>query len=166
MGVALRASAWPLSRMGPPHQARAGAARTSCARGTTRMTSYWRLTVRSVPHQYAFRPIRLRWYLGKPCPYCGVTMNRDRGWNSRDAPSRDHRIPQSRGGKHNAVNITVCCRMCNEEKGSLDPEEFTAVRAGLASRLDHRWHAERSRAMNPRARRREPDSSPPSDAPP
>lgn len=95
---------------------------------------------------------RLRNHLGEPCPYCGVTMNRDGGWDSRQAPSRDHRIPISRGGSNAPENIGICCRRCNEEKGSLTPEEFVAVRAGIASRLDHRWSAERSVAMNPKAR--------------
>lgn len=81
--------------------------------------------------------------LGKPCPYCGVTMNRDKGWNSPDAPSRDHKIPRSRGGNNLPNNIVICCRSCNEDKGSLDAEEYMAVLTGLACRIDHIWHARR-----------------------
>jgi 5-methylcytosine-specific restriction endonuclease McrA len=87
------------------------------------------------------------------CPYCGVTMNRDRGWNSPQAPSRDHRVPRSRGGTDRPENILVCCRMCNEDKASLTTEEYMAVRAGNASRLDHIWNAQRSVAMNMRIQR-------------
>ena len=94
---------------------------------------------------------RLKAFLGKHCPYCGVVMNRDRGWNGRQAPSRDHRIPVSRGGAHTIDNLLVCCRSCNEEKGSLLVEEFMAVRAGIASRIDHLWNIRRSVAFNGRA---------------
>jgi 5-methylcytosine-specific restriction endonuclease McrA len=90
-------------------------------------------------------------YLGSPCPYCGVTLNRDKGWNSPQAPSRDHRVPLSRGGLNVAENIIICCRGCNEDKGSLRPEEYLAVRAGLASRLDRRWIEWLSIVRNPLA---------------
>jgi 5-methylcytosine-specific restriction endonuclease McrA len=94
----------------------------------------------------------LRQHLGKPCPYCGVTMNRSLGWNGPQAPSRDHQVPRSRKGPHVAANILVCCRACNEEKGCLTHEEFAAVRAGLASRYDHVIHRLRGIASNPNAR--------------
>lgn len=90
---------------------------------------------------------RLHWYFGKQCPYCGVQMSRD---SLRLMPSRDHRIPRSRGGTHTPSNITICCRGCNEDKGSLTVEEYMAVRAGLASRLDHIWNARRSMERNGR----------------
>lgn len=90
----------------------------------------------------------LRLHLGKPCPYCGITMHRDAGWNSPQAPSRDHKIPLSRGGPDTRENMIVCCRGCNEDKGSLTPEEYIAVRAGIASRLDKIIHARRSLEMN------------------
>lgn len=95
-----------------------------------------------------FGPYRMKSFLGRHCPYCGVTMNRDRGWNSSQEPSRDHRVPRSRGGSDAPENIIVCCRRCNEEKGSLTAEEYMAVRRGLASRLDHMWNARRSAEMN------------------
>lgn len=82
---------------------------------------------------------RLRRFVGKPCPYCNILMNRDRGFASDEAPSRDHRIPISRGGQDIAANIIICCRGCNEEKSDLDEEEFAAVRAGLASSLCAWW---------------------------
>jgi 5-methylcytosine-specific restriction endonuclease McrA len=83
------------------------------------------------------RPLgRQRRYIGKPCPYCGVTMTRRSGHLANTAPSRDHLIPFSRGGLNVTENIIVCCRGCNEDKGKLTAEEYAAVRAGLASRLD------------------------------
>lgn len=80
----------------------------------------------------------LRWE-GKPCPYCGIRMTRTQGWGRPCSPSRDHRIPLSRGGPNVPDNLLICCRRCNERKGSLDEEEFAAWKDGLASRLDHGW---------------------------
>lgn len=93
---------------------------------------------------------KLARFLGAACPFCGVTMNRDKGWNSPQAPSRDHRIPESRGGLDVVSNIVVVCRGCNEEKGSLTVEEFTAWRTGMASRLDVRWAKLRAVHLNKR----------------
>jgi 5-methylcytosine-specific restriction endonuclease McrA len=86
------------------------------------------------------RPVgRQRRYIGKPCPYCGVTMTRREGYLADTAPSRDHLIPICRGGLRVTENMIVCCRGCNEDKGKLTAEEYAAVRAGEASRLDY-WY--------------------------
>lgn len=69
----------------------------------------------------------------KHCPYCGVVMVK----SGRDAwPTRDHIIALSRGGSNTVDNIIIICRRCNEDKGSLLPDEFIAWREGRASRLD------------------------------
>lgn len=95
--------------------------------------------------QRAFAKLgRLHQAVGRLCPYCERRML-DRGCQAR-SPSRDHKIPLSRGGLHTRSNIQICCRQCNEEKGSLTHEEFLAVRAGRASRLDIKWNAERAKA--------------------
>lgn len=83
-------------------------------------------------------------FLGDPCPCCAVTMHADAGWNSPQAPSRDHRKPVARGGLDVLENIIILCRRCNGEKGMLDVEEFLAVRAGLACDLSERMNVERS----------------------
>ena len=92
---------------------------------------------------------RLRRFLGKPCPYCGICMNREKGFHCADAPSRDHRIPISRGGRDLAKNIVICCRRCNENKGALDPEEYMAVRNGIASSLEMWWQNRRQSKTPP-----------------
>jgi 5-methylcytosine-specific restriction endonuclease McrA len=46
------------------------------------------------------------------------------GRNDWRAPSHDHVIPRSRGGRNTIANIMICCRRCNQEKGSLTREEF------------------------------------------
>lgn len=71
-------------------------------------------------------------FVGKPCPYCGVPMSYRR---FDDNPTRDHKIPKSRGGAMLRNNIHVCCRACNSDKGNLDDEEYMAVLTGIASRL-------------------------------
>jgi 5-methylcytosine-specific restriction endonuclease McrA len=48
-------------------------------------------------------------------------------WNGPEhwaAPSRDHRIPRSRGGRNVLENIDVICRRCNADKGNMTREEF------------------------------------------
>lgn len=82
---------------------------------------------------------RLHRYVGKNCPYCDCIMHRGYRYTGRQAPSRDHLVPLSRGGLNVAANIVVCCRQCNERKGALDAEEYAAWRAGNVSRLDHGW---------------------------
>src|SRR5262245_58427901 len=42
-------------------------------------------------------------------------------------PSRDHRIPKSRGGSNNLANIEIIARRCNEEKGRA--RNFSAAEA-------------------------------------
>lgn len=83
---------------------------------------------------------RLRRY-GRVCPYCEVAMSTANGFTSPSAPTRDHVIPISRGGRDIIENIEIVCRKCNQDKGSLLPEEFKAWKDGLASRLDRGTHA-------------------------
>lgn len=48
------------------------------------------------------------------CAYCGSFQNL----------TIDHMIPLSRGGEHTFKNLVCACRKCNEEKGSLTPQEW------------------------------------------
>lgn len=81
---------------------------------------------------------------GGTCFYCGDPFSYDGGRNGPDAPSRDHKIPQCRGGTDSLDNIVTAHRRCNEDKGALDVEEYQAWREGRASRLD-RGRKERRR---------------------
>jgi 5-methylcytosine-specific restriction endonuclease McrA len=67
---------------------------------------------------------RLLEWLGKACPYCGLLMSDRDGSQGWRAPSRDHRVPGSRGGRNVVENIEIVCRRCNQQKGELTPEEF------------------------------------------
>lgn len=73
---------------------------------------------------------------GRLCPYCERPMTLANGRHAPQSPTRDHKVPSSRGGSNSLDNIEPCCRRCNEDKGSLTPDEYRAVLAGLASRLD------------------------------
>jgi 5-methylcytosine-specific restriction endonuclease McrA len=44
----------------------------------------------------------------QPCTYCGATKN----------ITVDHVIPLSRGGEHEAANLTAACYSCNSSKGA------------------------------------------------
>lgn len=56
---------------------------------------------------------------GRKCPYCGEPMI---GGLSR--PTKDHRLPRSRGGKLLNGNRVICCAKCNGDKASQTLEEF------------------------------------------
>lgn len=94
-----------------------------------------------------FLPFRLKRFEGKPCPYCRRPMMRAKSHLAARAPSRDHMTPRSRGGTDDPSNILVCCRACNEDKGSLDHVEYLAVLAGTATRIDR--HMQRLIALLP-----------------
>jgi len=49
------------------------------------------------------------------------------GRNDWRAPSRDHRIPKSRGASNALANIEVICRRCNQEKGQLKDVRLSAI---------------------------------------
>jgi 5-methylcytosine-specific restriction endonuclease McrA len=55
-----------------------------------------------------------------PCRYCGVSMS-GATW------SCDHATPTSRGGSFALDNLEVICRRCNEAKGRLTREEYSAL---------------------------------------
>lgn len=55
-----------------------------------------------------------------PCYYCGVGLT-DANWSS------DHSTPTSRGGSYCLWNVEIVCKHCNEAKGALTHEEFSAL---------------------------------------
>lgn len=59
---------------------------------------------------------------GKPCPYCQRLM--DRG-TFKLQPTRDHIVPQSRGGSARLI----CCLTCNGIKADMMPEAWAAYMA-------------------------------------
>lgn len=51
------------------------------------------------------------------CQYCGVKVGKASG-------TIDHIIPRSKGGKSTYANCVVCCKSCNNIKGSKTPESL------------------------------------------
>lgn len=58
------------------------------------------------------------------CPYC-------MGEFALSKATIDHLVPQSRGGVSEPYNMVWCCKRCNNEKGSLTPEEYATWKATL-----------------------------------
>lgn len=49
-------------------------------------------------------------HIGKPCPYCGCSMDDIRH------PTRDHVQPKAKGGADEPSNILIVCKPCNQDK--------------------------------------------------
>lgn len=58
---------------------------------------------------------------GLNCVYCG---------NESGPFQLDHRMPWSRGGRHDEDNLCVACKACNSMKGALTDAEFVSAIAG------------------------------------
>lgn len=67
-------------------------------------------------------PSPLKLAHGRPCPYCNRQMERR---HPRLAPSRDHVIPESKGGKEKII----ACVQCNGIKGDMMLEVWEAFMA-------------------------------------
>lgn len=68
---------------------------------------------------------------GGLCAYCGGRTRRLRA-GLHAAPDRatlDHVVPRSRGGRLDAGNLVLACLACNNERGTLDAEEFRRRKA-------------------------------------
>lgn len=59
----------------------------------------------------------------KKCYWCGV--------DCRAKFEVDHYVPLSRGGKHEASNLVIACKPCNQNKSAKDPLEFALTRGRL-----------------------------------
>lgn len=62
------------------------------------------------------------------CHYCGVQLHADN-------LHVEHAIPLSRGGRHTAENLVLCCRDCNFLKHTRTAEEFYAFLREYKDRL-------------------------------
>jgi hypothetical protein len=81
------------------------------------------LQVRVLPGQPSFKREGMnlggkpKGKVGKPCPYCGVTMTKPRSLNLGTSATRDHIRPKSMGGSRGAVaNRIIVCKRCNQDK--------------------------------------------------
>lgn len=104
----------------------------------------------------------LRSHQGKPCPYCRRTM--EYCTHLTLAPTRDHVVPRSRGGRA----VVVCCITCNGIKGNMLPDAWESFMAAYPEwwkltkyELRAIWRAPRKAARDekwgPRRRLRQGD---------
>jgi len=98
-----------------------------------------RKTKRRITQRKASHRGRLETAVGRPCPYCGnimeaITYDGPPSIKfSPRAPTVDHVIPHSRGGR---IRIAVCVT-CNNTKGNMMPSEWLAyVAQFMPSRAD------------------------------
>ena len=86
------------------------------------------------------------------CEYCNLTgsiIYKERGMGKNGMPqncgyhfnlyainekgeevimTKDHVLAKARGGKDKINNYLTCCKICNEEKGAMDYEEFKKLK--------------------------------------
>jgi len=55
------------------------------------------------------------------CPYCDSNL-------SHENATADHIIPISKGGNNTQVNLVVCCKDCNNERGNLDFNNYLSLK--------------------------------------
>jgi 5-methylcytosine-specific restriction endonuclease McrA len=64
---------------------------------------------------------------GWRCQSCGCDTPRILMGTLHDsAPELDHAVPLSRGGAHTSANVQCLCRLCNQIKSDMMPDEFDA----------------------------------------
>jgi hypothetical protein len=57
------------------------------------------------------------------CFYCCEDVDLDAKQPAPKAPTRDHFIPISKGGKRGPKNTVLACHRCNADKGNIDPRQ-------------------------------------------
>lgn len=67
--------------------------------------------------------IKRKNYRQEQCFYCRCVFN----WENPSSdfyPTRDHKLPKSKGGTNDPRNIVLACRPCNTEKADMTVAEF------------------------------------------
>jgi hypothetical protein len=60
------------------------------------------------------------------CLYCGVKLHQENA-------TADHIIPISDGGNNCQVNLVVCCKKCNNERGNIDFKSYYRMKKNIHS---------------------------------
>jgi 5-methylcytosine-specific restriction endonuclease McrA len=55
------------------------------------------------------------------CIYCNINLDKENA-------TADHIIPISKGGNNTKVNLVVCCKDCNNERGNSDFNDYLALK--------------------------------------
>lgn len=66
------------------------------------------------------------------CHYCQLLIDLTTLQPYPRAPTIDHVIPISRGGKNTRENLVLACHFCNKRKGDMTGDEFRAFRRAIA----------------------------------
>lgn len=83
--------------------------------------------------QFKKRRDRLFYEQGGVCYYCGRQMHDPylrplpRDLDPELRPTREHKIPRSRGGSNHDDNVVIACKGCNQAKGALTEDEFRTM---------------------------------------
>ncbi|WP_138417972.1 HNH endonuclease [Sinomonas gamaensis] len=73
------------------------------------------------------------------CPFCSVLLDYDQGRQPNSAEV-DHIVPHSKGGKDVLANTRVCCRRCNQSRGSRAlPKAFRASIPSRPLKTSRQW---------------------------
>ena len=59
--------------------------------------------------------------IGANCIYCDSKLNHENA-------TADHIIPISDGGNNCQVNLVVCCKDCNNERGNMDFQTYMSIK--------------------------------------
>lgn len=62
------------------------------------------------------------------CIYCDTKLDYENA-------TADHIIPISKGGNNTQINLVVCCKLCNNERGNLDFKEYMSKKN--SSKIKH-----------------------------
>ena len=66
--------------------------------------------------------------LNADCIYCDTKLNKDNA-------TADHIIPISEGGNNCQVNLVVCCKDCNNERGNMDFQTYMSIKRRFNGRI-------------------------------
>jgi 5-methylcytosine-specific restriction endonuclease McrA len=66
------------------------------------------------------------------CIYCDVKLDKENA-------TADHIIPISKGGNNTQVNLVVCCKDCNNERGNLDFDEYLTLKNKKYKKLKNKF---------------------------
>lgn len=62
------------------------------------------------------------------CIYCDTKLDYENA-------TADHIIPISKGGNNTQINLVVCCKLCNNERGNLDFKKYMSKKN--SSKIKH-----------------------------
>ena len=70
--------------------------------------------------------------MGANCIYCDIELDKENA-------TADHIIPISKGGNNTQVNLVVCCKDCNNERGNLDFDEYLTLKNKKYRKLKNKF---------------------------